>query len=67
MTWASNELIALTMPSVLMLIDEGIPSGEAGEIWHLMDVHYKIPVTMMPASRLASASLSEVQRHHHRR
>jgi hypothetical protein len=54
----SNELIALTMPSVLMLIDEGIPSGEAGEIWHLLDVHYKIPVTMMPASRLASASLS---------
>jgi len=54
----SNELIALTMPSVLMLIDEGISSGEAGEIWHLLDVHYNIPVTMMPASRLASASLS---------
>ncbi|MCU0377080.1 MAG: M14 family metallopeptidase [Bacteroidales bacterium] len=54
----SNELIALTIPSVLLLIDEGIPSGEAGEIWHLLDVHYKIPVTMMPASRVASANLS---------
>jgi hypothetical protein len=46
------------MPSVLLLIDEGIPSGEAGEIWHLLDVRYNIPVTMIPSSRLSSANLS---------
>ncbi|HUW92434.1 MAG TPA: M14 family metallopeptidase [Bacteroidales bacterium] len=54
----SNEFIPLTMPSVLMLIDEGIPSDDAGEIWYLMDLRYGMPVTMMPASRLMTANLS---------
>ncbi|MDX9904019.1 MAG: hypothetical protein RB288_08075, partial [Bacteroidales bacterium] len=54
----SNEFVALEMPSVLLLTDEGISSGDAGEIWHLLDVRYGMQVTLMPASRLASASLS---------
>ncbi|MFZ2287977.1 MAG: M14 family zinc carboxypeptidase [Bacteroidales bacterium] len=54
----SNDFIALTIPSVLMLIDEGIASDDAGEIWHLLDVRYGMQVTLMPASRLASANLS---------
>jgi hypothetical protein len=54
----SNEFIPLVMPSVLMLIDEGIPSDDAGEIWYLMDQRYNIPVTMIPASRVQSANLS---------
>ena len=54
----SNDFIPLTRPSVLLLIDEGIPSDDAGEIWHLLDVRYGMQVTLMPASRLASANLS---------
>jgi len=54
----SNEFIPLTMPSVLMLIDEGIPADDAGEIWYLTDVRYNMPVTMTSASRLAAANLS---------
>ncbi|MFN2314305.1 MAG: M14 family zinc carboxypeptidase [Bacteroidales bacterium] len=54
----SNEFIPLTRPSVMLLIDEGIPSDDAGEIWHLLDVRYGMEVTLMPASRLASANLS---------
>lgn len=55
----SNEFIPLTMPSVLLLIDDAIPSDEAGEIWHLLNVRYNMPVTMIPSSRLSSAPLSE--------
>ncbi len=54
----SNDFIPLTKPSVLLLIDEGIPSDDAGEIWHLLDVRYGMQVTLMPSSRLASATLS---------
>ncbi len=54
----SNDFIPLNTPSVLVLIDEGIPSDDAGEIWHLLDVRYGMQVTLMPASRLASANLS---------
>jgi len=49
----------LVMPSVLLLIDEGISSAEAGEIWHLLDVRYGMEVSMMPASHLESATLSK--------
>jgi hypothetical protein len=55
----SNEFIPLTMPSVLLLIDDGIPSDDAGEIWHLLNVRYNMPVTMIPSSRLSSATLSK--------
>ncbi len=54
----SNDFMALAKPSVLMLIDDGIPSDDAGEIWHLLDVRYGMQVTLMPSSRLASANLS---------
>lgn len=54
----SNDFIALTKPSVLLIIDEGIPSDDAGEIWHQLDVRYGMQVTLMPSSRLVSATLS---------
>ncbi len=54
----SNDFIPLARPSVMLLVDEGIPSDDAGEIWQLLDVRYGMQVTLMPASRLASASLS---------
>jgi hypothetical protein len=54
----SNELIPLKMPSVMLVIDEGTPTDDAGEIWHLLDARYGMQVTLIPASRLASARLS---------
>ncbi|MRR18667.1 zinc carboxypeptidase [bacterium] len=54
----SNDFIPLVKPSVLLITDEGIASDDAGEIWHLLDVRYGMQVTLMPAARLASASLS---------
>lgn len=54
----SNEFIPLTIPSVLLITDDGISSDEAGEIWHLLNVRYNMPVSMIPSSRLSSAPLS---------
>ncbi len=63
----SNDFIVLSKPSVLLLIDEGIASDDAGEIWQLLDVRYGMQVTLMPASRTVVGRPFEVQCHHHRR
>ncbi|MCK7534620.1 MAG: hypothetical protein MZV63_28255 [Marinilabiliales bacterium] len=44
---------------MLLLTDEGIASDDAGEIWQLLDVRYGMQVTLMPASRMSSATLSK--------
>lgn len=54
----SNGFTVLSRPSVMMVIEDGTPADDAGEIWHLLDVRYGMPVTLVTPSRLASASLS---------
>lgn len=54
----SNRIVVLARPSVAMIAGDGANSSDAGEIWHLLDSRFKIPVTMITASRFASADLS---------
>ena len=42
----SNYFIPLKKPEILMIIGETVSSREAGEIWHLLDQRYEIPVTL---------------------
>lgn len=42
-----------------MLVDAGVSANDAGEMWHLLDTRFNIPVTMMPISVLNSANLSK--------
>jgi hypothetical protein len=53
----SNKIIVLAKPSVVMLAGEGANSSDAGEIWHLLDTRFNIPVTMITASRFSGADL----------
>jgi len=55
----SNDLVPLKIPSVMLVIDDGTPSGDAGEIWHLLNARYSMQVTLMAASRISSATLSK--------
>jgi hypothetical protein len=54
----SSRFAALEKPEVMMLVGQGVNSREAGEAWHLLDVRYQMPVTMVELERLAATDLS---------
>lgn len=45
----------LETPKIALLVDNGVDSYEAGEIWHLLDQRYEIPVTLLPLDRVSSS------------
>jgi len=53
----SNRIMPLDKPSVAMVVGAGANSGDAGEIWHMLDTRFKIPVTMITAQGFGSADL----------
>ena len=53
----SSSSISLTKPRILMFIDGSTSAGTAGEIWHLLDQRYQIPVTLSGTERLGSIDL----------
>jgi hypothetical protein len=53
----SNAFIVLKKPSVLMITGEGTNSSDEGEIWHMFDTRFNIPVTMATAARVNSMDL----------
>ena len=55
----SGGFTVLTKPSVMLVVEDGTPADDAGEIWHLLDVRYSMPVTLITPSRLSSAGLSK--------
>ena len=54
----SGSFVALNKPKVLMLVGDGTSSRDAGEIWHLFDTRYKIPITMVDVSRFNRLNLN---------
>lgn len=56
----SNRIKTLSKPSVAMLIGDGISSSAAGEIWHLLDYKFNIPVTLIPVQKL---NLVDIERY----
>jgi hypothetical protein len=53
----SPSIDVLKKPSVVMLVDGGVSSGEAGEIWHMLDQRFEMPLTLMPVERFQMADL----------
>ncbi len=53
----STFIVPLKTPQVALLVDGGVDSGEAGEIWHLLDQRMKMPVTLLPVSSVNNANL----------
>lgn len=39
-------------PKIAVLVEGGVSSYEAGEVWHLLDQRYKMKVTKLPVGRL---------------
>lgn len=55
----SNALHQLQMPKILLAIGSGVTASEAGEIWHLLDHRFRIPVTLVDVERFGSLNLEE--------
>ena len=53
----SNGFSVLQKPSVVMFTGDGSNSADAGEIWHLFDTRFNIPVTMVTTSRFGAIDL----------
>lgn len=62
MDLGSGNFSVLEKPSVLMVIGDGTGSTDAGEIWHLLDEKFSIPVTMVTPSRLGTLNLERYNR-----
>jgi len=54
----SSAFVPVKKPSIAMLVGDGISATDAGEIWHLLDTRFSIPVTLLPTNVLDRASIS---------
>ena len=55
----SGSFEVLKSPEVLMLVAGSTRSSDAGEIWHMFDQRYKIPVCLTETGDLGSVNLSQ--------
>lgn len=55
----SPTLINVVKPRIVILTEEGVNGFSAGQLWHLFDTKYKIPVTLLPQRMLQSVNLND--------
>jgi hypothetical protein len=55
----SSSFTVLQKPTVAIMVDAGVSAIDAGEMWHLFDTRYKIPVTLLPIQVLNTASIQK--------
>jgi hypothetical protein len=54
----SPNMIPLKKPDILLIVGEGISSYEAGEVWHLFDVRFGIPVSLVTQDKFNGINLN---------
>lgn len=54
----SGSFLSIRKPEIAVLVEGGVSSNDAGEIWHLLDTRFNIPVTMMPLDVFSGADLT---------
>ena len=54
----SRYFAALSLPQVMLVVDGGVNSTDAGEVWHLLDTRYEIPLSKVSIDRVGSVDLS---------
>ncbi len=55
----SGSFLNVRKPEIAMLVDAGVNANDAGEMWHLLDTRFNIPVTMIPLSVFNTANISK--------
>ena len=54
----SRNFKTIVQPKVALLVGDGVRSYDAGEIWHLMDTQYQMPVTKLAVKSIGRADLN---------
>ncbi len=55
----SDYFIIVRKPKVALIVGEGVRSYDAGEIWHLLDTRYNIPISKLDVDDLKYIDLSK--------
>lgn len=55
----SPNMSHIEMPKIAMLVGEGVRSYDAGEMWHMLDYRYEIPVTKLDTKDFNRTSLEK--------
>lgn len=55
----SSSFSIVQKPTIALLVDGGVTSLDAGEMWHLFDTRFDIPVTLLPLSLVNTGSLQK--------
>jgi hypothetical protein len=53
----SAKFLAIERPKVLLIVGRGVKPSEAGEVWHLFDQRFRIPLTLCDVDDLNEAEL----------
>lgn len=54
----SRSFRTLRMPKAAVVVGRNVSSYDAGEVWHLLDQRFGIPVTLIPLDRLSGTDLN---------
>ena len=46
-------------PDIALLVGEGVRSYDAGEVWHLLDMRYHIPITKIDILNIHNIDLAK--------
>ena len=57
--FGSNNFIIVKQPRIGLIVGDGVRSYDAGEIWHLLDVRYDIPISKLDIGNLGYIDLNK--------
>jgi len=57
----SPSFASLRVPKALLLVGDGVSSYDAGEVWHLLDERFDMPLTVVDVKRFKSLNMSDFQ------
>jgi hypothetical protein len=58
----SPSALAVSSPSIALLVGEGVTVSEAGELWHLLDAVQGFPVTLLSTDLVSARTLKRYNR-----
>ncbi len=58
-SWGSPTIEAIRRPKIVVVAEKDISGYEVGEVWHLLDQRFDIPMTIVSQDRIASLKLGK--------
>tara|TARA_B100001109_G_scaffold67982_1_gene55412 strand:+ start:323 stop:2836 length:2514 start_codon:yes stop_codon:yes gene_type:complete len=57
--FGSNDFVTVRQPKIGLIVGDGVRSYDAGEIWHLLDTRYNIPISKLDVGNLGYIDLNK--------